>query len=308
MKRTMKHTLLVLLLAASLPLLAADKPDPHADPFAGAFFPPELVFLARDQIGLTQEQQDAFQDRVEKTRYQSRSEELRAKLEREVAAFAALAKQERVEEAAIIAQLDKVLDAERELKHLHTGFGVAIKNLITPEQQAKLREIAKGVTKGSDAFHQLEEATSKRIAEKIERVKAGVQNGQLSNSGRAAILKTMEETVAPLLKADKPMEVEAALDRVLKQLKSPPAAKPKAPATRSAATVTDPAEMVRKRITEKVALVQAGVQKSQASGRDPSAIARAMQEEFKPLLDGGKAAEAEAVLDRLLEQFKPDAK
>ena len=304
----MKPTLLVLLFAASLPLLAADKPDPHADPFAGAFFPPELVFLARDQIGLTQEQQDAFQDRVEKTRYQSRSEELRAKLEREVAALAALAKQERVDEAAILAQLDKVLDAERELKHLHTGFGVAIKNLITSEQQAKLRKIAKDVSKGSDAFHQLEEATSKRIAEKIERVKAGVQNGATSDSGRAAILKTMEETVGPLLKADRPMEVEAALDRVLKQLKSPPGAKPKAPTTESTAPVTDPAEMARKRLTDKVGMVQAGVQKWQDSGRDPSPIARAMREEFKPLLDGGKASEAESVLDRLLEQLKPDAK
>ena len=308
MKHTMKPTLLVLLLAASLPLLAADKPDPHADPFAGAFFPPELVFLARDQIGMTQEQQDAFQELVEKTRYQSRSEELRAKLERETAAFAALAKQGRVDEAAILAQLDKVLDAERELKHLHTGFGVAIKNLITSEQQAKLREIAKSVSKGSDAFHQLEEATSKRIAEKIERVKAGAQ--QWAESGRepTAILKTMEETVGPLLKADRPMEVEAALDRILKQLKSQSNAKPKSPATEGTATATDPAEMARKRLTDKITLLQAGVQKWQASGRDPSSIARAMQEEFKPLLDGGKASEAEAVLNRLLEQLKPDAK
>ena len=304
MKHILKPTLLALLFAAALPLLAADKPDPHTDPFAGAFFPPELVFLARDQIGMTAEQQDAFQDRVEKMRYQSRSEELRVKLERETAVLAALAKQERVEEAVILAQLDKVLDAERELKHLHLGFGVAIKNLLTPAQQAKLIEISKGVGKGSDGFHQLEEAMSKRIAEKIERVKAGVQSGLLSDSGRDAVLKAMEETVGPLLKADKPMEVEAALDRVLKQLKSPPGAKPKAPATASTATTTDPAEAMRKRITDKVALVQAGVQKWQAGGRDPSPIARAMQEEFKPLLDGGKASEAEAVLDRLLQELK----
>ncbi len=308
MKHTMKHNLLVLLLAASLPLLAADKPGPHADPFAGAFFPPELVFLARDQIGLTAEQQEAFQGRVEKTRYQSRSEELRVKLERETAALAALARQERVDEAVILAQLDKVLDAERELKHLHTGFGVALKNLLTPAQQAKLHEIAKGVTKGSDGFHQLEEATSKRIAEKIERVQAGVKQWAESGRDPSAIGKAMEETVGPLLKADKPMEVEAALDRVLKQLTSQPGAKPKAPAKESAATVTAPTEAVRKRLTDKVALVQAGVQKWVESGRDPSPIARAMQEEFRPLLDGGKASEAEAVLERLLERLKPDAK
>ena len=48
-----------------------------------------------------------------------------------------------MDEAALVAQLDKVLDVERELKHLHIGLLVAIKNLLTPEQQAKLREIAK---------------------------------------------------------------------------------------------------------------------------------------------------------------------
>ena len=213
MKHTMKPTLLALLLAASLPLLAADKPDPHADPFAGAFFPPELVFLARDQIGLTQEQQDAFQDRVEKTPYQTRSEELRVKLERETAALAALAKQERVEEVVFIAQLDKVLDAERELKHLHVGFGVAIKNLLTPALQAKLREIAK------DGGKQLMEAAAKRLTEKVERVTAGVKKWAESGRDPSDILKTIEEKFKPLIEAGKAVEAEAELDRVLELLK-----------------------------------------------------------------------------------------
>jgi len=33
-----------------------------------------------------------------------------------------------------------------------------------------------------------------------------------------------------------------------------------------------------------------------------------MEEKFKPLLDAGKVIEAEAELDRVLEQLKPDAK
>jgi Spy/CpxP family protein refolding chaperone len=66
------------------------------------------------------------------------------KLKRETAALSLLAKQGRVNEAAIDAQLDRVLDVERELKHLHVGLLSAIKNLLTPEQQAKLREIVNG--------------------------------------------------------------------------------------------------------------------------------------------------------------------
>jgi hypothetical protein len=54
--------------------------------------------------------------------------------------------------------------------------------------------------------------------------------------------------------------------------------------------------------------VEAGAHAWEADGRDTSAIAQAMQERVKPLLDSGKPIEAEAELDRLLEQLKPDAK
>ncbi len=211
----MKLIASIFLFASACPLIAADKP---ADPFAGAFFPPELVFLARDEIGLTQEQQENFQDQVEKM--QLRSEELRGKLERETAALAMLAKQERVDEATILAQLDKVLDAERELKHLHIGLGVAIKNLLTPEQQPKLHKIAKGVAKGSVAFRQLEEAASKRIVAKVERVKAGAQQWQENGRDPSAIAQAMEEKFKPPIDAGKVIEAETVLDRLLKQLKA----------------------------------------------------------------------------------------
>jgi Spy/CpxP family protein refolding chaperone len=206
----MKLIAFIALLTSLCPLFAADDSKKVADPFSGAFFPPELVLMARDHIALTQEQQEAFRARVEKT--QPRSDELRAKLERETAALAALVKQERVDEAALIAQLDKVLDAERELKHLHVGLLVAIKNLLTPEQQAKLREIAK------DGGAQLGEDARKRLTEKVERVTAGAQ--KMADGGRdpSQILKTMEEKFKPLIEAGKVIEAEAALDRVLEQL------------------------------------------------------------------------------------------
>ena len=207
----MKHTLLILLVAASLPLSAADKPAPQADPFAGAFFPPEMVLQARDQITLTPEQQEALRVRMEKT--QSRSEELRATLERETAALAALAQQARVDEEALIVQLDKVLNAERGWKHLHIGLVAGIKNLLTLEQQTKLREIAK------DGGKQLAEDSRSRLSERVERVKAGVQAWADSGRDPSAILKTMEEMVKPLLDAGKAREAEAALDRVLEELK-----------------------------------------------------------------------------------------
>jgi Spy/CpxP family protein refolding chaperone len=210
LKHTMKLIALIILLASLCPLFAADESKKGTDPFDGAFFPPELVLMARDRIALTQEQQDALRTRLEKT--QPRSDELRSKLEKETAALAALAKQERVDEKALLAQLDKVLDVEREVKHLHIGLGVAIKNLLTPEQQAKLREIVKG------GVEQLGEDVRKRLTEKVERVKAAATKMAEGGSDPSEILKAMEEKFKPLMEAGKASEAEAELDRVLEQL------------------------------------------------------------------------------------------
>ena len=207
----MKRALHVLRLAALLPLSVALRADSPADPLAGAFFPPEMILLARDQIGLTQAQNEAFRNRVEKT--QGRSEELRRTLERATAALATLAKQERVDEAAIMAQLDKVLDAERVLKHLHLELLVAIKNLLTPEQQAKLHHIA------TDGGSQLAEATRKRLTKKVEDVQSGAQTWAASGRDPSAIAQAMEQKFKPLIEAGKVIEAEAELDRLLELLK-----------------------------------------------------------------------------------------
>jgi Spy/CpxP family protein refolding chaperone len=197
-------------LAAPCAMLAAAESKRAADPFAGAFFPPELVLLARDQLALTPQQLEAFHARMQQA--QTRSDELRPRLARETAALATLAKREKVDEAAIVAQLDKVLAVERELKHLQVGLLSATKNLLTPEQQAKLRELAK------DGGAQLIEATRTRLTEKVNRVKEGAQKWADSGRDPSAILKTMEEQVKPLLDAGKVIQAEAELDRLLQRL------------------------------------------------------------------------------------------
>ena len=207
----MKSIACIALLIALCPLLAAADTKTATDPFAGAFFPPELVLLAHDRIALTAEQREAVHARMETAK--TRSDELRAKLERETAALATLAKQERVDEALLVAQLDKVLDVERELKHLHVGLVVAIKNLLTPQQQAKLREIAK------DGGAQLAEDTRKRLSEKVDHINEGARKWAEGGRDPSDILRTMEEKFKPLIEAGKVIEAEAELDRLLERLK-----------------------------------------------------------------------------------------
>jgi hypothetical protein len=62
-------------------------------------------------------------------------------------------------------------------------------------------------------------------------------------------------------------------------------------------------EELRQRLTSKVERVKAGAQQWMASGRNPMDLLKVMQEEFQPLMQAGKPVEAEAVLDRVLDQL-----
>jgi Spy/CpxP family protein refolding chaperone len=206
----MKALVILLLVTAASTLLAGDPSKPAHDPFAGAFFPPELVLMARDRIGLSPEQLEALQSIAGKMK--ARSEELRAQLEKETVALATLVRADRIDEKTLHLQLDKALDLEREVKHLHMGGAASIKNLLTVEQQAKLREIAQG------GIEQLGEDTKKRLMEKVERVKEAVQQRAGSGSDPSEVLKTMGEKFKPLMDAGKVIEAETLIDQILVQL------------------------------------------------------------------------------------------
>ena len=210
-KPTLKRIACIVLLAVLGPLLAAAEAKPAPDPLAGAFFSPEMVLLAKDRIALTPEQWQAFQTRMEQTK--PRSDELRARLEHETGALAALANQAHADEAALVAQLDRVLDVERELKHLHLGVMTAIKKLLTPGQQAQLRQLAQ------DGGAQLAADARGRLTAKVARVKQAAQKWGQSGRDPSSIAKTMTDKVKPLIEAGKIVEAEAELDRLLEQLK-----------------------------------------------------------------------------------------
>src|SRR5262245_23662801 len=73
--------LLIVLVVGLLPLGAAPAKDSTHDPLEGAFWPPELVLLASDRLGLSQEQREKLQRAMEQT--QLRADELRQRVERE---------------------------------------------------------------------------------------------------------------------------------------------------------------------------------------------------------------------------------
>ena len=138
---------IIALLCLALTLAAAQQPapaphpgpQPGPDPFGGSFFPPELVIQNQQAIGLSDEQKTYFRTEIRDA--QLKFTDLQWKLQDEMEKMVSLVKQPHVDEQQVMAQLDKVLTAEREIKRAQIALLVHIKNRLTPDQQAKLDDI-----------------------------------------------------------------------------------------------------------------------------------------------------------------------
>jgi Spy/CpxP family protein refolding chaperone len=68
-------------------------------------------------------------------------QELQWKLQDQMELLQETMKSTSVNEQQALAQLDKALDIEREIKRLHIGLAVRLKNRLTPEQQDQLHKM-----------------------------------------------------------------------------------------------------------------------------------------------------------------------
>jgi Spy/CpxP family protein refolding chaperone len=114
-------------------------PQPPA--FIEDFVPPELIMQNQQVLGLSDEQKKAIREIMKKS--VSDFTDLQWQESSEQETMGSLLKQEKVDEAKAIAQLDKLLNIENGIKRLHMSTMIKVKNLLTPEQQAKLRTIKK---------------------------------------------------------------------------------------------------------------------------------------------------------------------
>ena len=118
------------------------------------------------------------------------------------------------EEQAALAQFDKVLNQEREVKRAHLALVLGIRSKLTREQQAKLREIKSKIAAGQ--IRSPEEV--QRVLEgKLQKVQEGVQRWQNDGRDPSKVAETMQE-FEPLMKQGKHKDAEALLDRALKLL------------------------------------------------------------------------------------------
>ena len=129
-----RAVLLLVLFVAIVPRTHAQQPG-H-DPIAENLFAPELVMRHAADLGLEERQRTAIKDAIQKA--QSRFVDSQWDLQAETERMVRLLQARPVDEGAVLAQADRVMNLEREVKKTHLGLLVRIKNVLTAAQQDKL--------------------------------------------------------------------------------------------------------------------------------------------------------------------------
>jgi Spy/CpxP family protein refolding chaperone len=130
--------LVAVLFLAARPALA-QQPHPALDPVAANLFAPELIMQHQKAIGLDEGQKGFIRSEIAKA--QVRFTELQWQMQDTMESLVALLGQNAPDEQQVMAQLDKVLDREREIKRAQLVLMVRLKGKLTSDQQAQLRQL-----------------------------------------------------------------------------------------------------------------------------------------------------------------------
>jgi len=143
--RALRGTCLAVLVVLLRGLALAQGPGGGDDPFAAYLYPPERVMSHSMEIGLDDAQKAAIKSEVQKV--QNRFTDLQFELQGESEKMVRLLQEKPVDEAKVLAEVDRILAFEKDIKKMQVALLVRIKNVLTPAQQAKLSEIQKAGAK-----------------------------------------------------------------------------------------------------------------------------------------------------------------
>lgn len=139
MKRSILFPIFALMaLAAAAPAQSA---RPDDDPLAKLLFDPQLVLKFASELSLQAAQRTAIVNAIKAAQGEilDRQLEMAERHQELVKSMEAL----RVNESAALAQADRVMELEREMKRSQLQLLIRIKNTLTQQQQDRLRELRK---------------------------------------------------------------------------------------------------------------------------------------------------------------------
>ena len=186
----------------------------HPEGLNDIMIPPQMILQHADELGLDDGQKQFIQSQVEQM--QSKFPDLQQNLQKEVGALGELLHQEHPDEQKTLAQLDKVLDGEREIKRAQLSLALAIRGKLTPEQQGKMREMRQKMMAEAHEHGQGQQPPESLRA-KMQQVQQLAQKMHEDGKDLSEIQPLMEQ-VQPLMRDGKFKEAEAALDRVIKAI------------------------------------------------------------------------------------------
>jgi Spy/CpxP family protein refolding chaperone len=135
----MKSFLMLFVLAFFASASWGQAPQPADDPIAQNLFPPELVMKYHQEINLNETQSKAIKEEIQKA--QAKFLDMQWDMQSETEKLVQLLKARPADESAVLAQVDRVLNRERDIKKTQISLLVRIKNLLADEQQNKLMEL-----------------------------------------------------------------------------------------------------------------------------------------------------------------------
>jgi Spy/CpxP family protein refolding chaperone len=211
--RTLRRAATLLVAVWMLPVPAAATESPRD--LQEVMIPPELVLGRADEIGLSASQRQAVR-RIQ-SEVQPRMPPLLRQMRTERDALLALLQAEKVDEGAVLAQFEKLNAIETELKRLRLQMTVAVKRVLTAEQQAKAqalqekRRAESGGSTGPDS-----------LPAKLRRVKEGLE--QWKREGRDVTpLRELWDRFREAEDKGHYRQARQALDEAIALLEAPPA-------------------------------------------------------------------------------------
>jgi regulator of replication initiation timing len=111
----------------------------QADPFNRYLFQPDQVMRYQDALGLTEDQRGKLQTAMEES--QKRAVQVQWALALENEKLQKTLDKPTLDETEVVAQMDRIVGVEREMKRAQLQMLIKIKNTLTAEQQERLRQL-----------------------------------------------------------------------------------------------------------------------------------------------------------------------
>jgi len=137
----MIRLLVVLCVVFSAAPVLADPQPPAApvDPIGDRLWPPDAIMSHQRELGLDATTRDKLVAEIQ--RFQTAAVKIQWDMQAAGGELAQLLGADRVDEAAALAAADKVMQLEHDLKRAHLQLLIRLKNVLTPAQQTRLRQL-----------------------------------------------------------------------------------------------------------------------------------------------------------------------